>query len=804
MLINSVGSGIGSAAVQVAKNAGAFVIGNSSRDDKLERAVGLGLDVGINYTTQDVVEEVMKATGGHGVDIVYEHVGGELFQKGLDSLAKDGRLVICGGHAGEVVPFDIIPFFRRQLSVIGSFVFDRSEVETCFALIARGAFKPQVAATFPLEQVKEATELMESREFFGKIVLTTGRWRVKRVGVDVGGTFTDLIYVDDEAGVIRVHKLATTPEDPSLGTIQGIRELAAEAGVDPSELDQVFHGTTIATNIVIEHNGATVGMITTEGYRDILHIARHKKPLNFSNYQDLPWQRYPVVRRRYRLTVPERITGDGSVLVPLDEDKAREQVRVLKEAGVEAVCVCFLFSFLNPAHEQRVAEIVREEFPEAFVSVSSEVIPQYREYERFSTVGLNAYVGPKVASYVARLQEELAGLGVRTGLHLMTSASGVATAEAAIKRPVTLLMSGPVAGVVGGIWAGRQAGFDNVITLDVGGTSADIGLAQEGRLRMKHLLDTKVGPYQAMIPMVDVDTIGAGGGSIAYVDGGGIFRVGPRSAGAVPGPAAYGRGGTEATATDAMVNLGWLLPEAFLGGGMSLDREAARKAFEDGPADALGMSVEEASMGAVQILSHSMVQSIEENSVRKGFDPRDFALVAEGGAGPLFAVPIAVEVGTPNVVVPLYPGIAAAMGLVATDMVYEYAATTYQRLSKLDADALQRRFEELEAQAAGQLAEDGIPADSVVVQRIVDARYLGQGYELRVDVGSGADRPSLGRHASERLPRHPRARVLAAVRGLRHRGSEHPRARHRPDAGALDAGDRGGRRVARRSAPLRG
>ncbi len=561
---------------------------------------------------------------------------------------------------------------------------------------------------------------------------------MKRVGVDVGGTFTDLIYVDDEAGVIRVHKLPTTPEDPSQGTIQGIRELAAAAGADPSEFDQVFHGTTIATNIVIEHNGATVGMITTEGYRDILHIARHKKPLNFSNYQDLPWQRYPVVRRRYRLTVPERITGDGSVLVPLDESKAREQVLALKAAGVEAVCVCFLFSFLNPVHEQRVAEIVREEFPDAFLSVSSEVIPQYREYERFSTVGLNAYVGPKVASYVARLQDELEGLGVRTGLHLMTSASGVATAEAAIKRPVTLLMSGPVAGVVGGIWAGRQAGFDNVITLDVGGTSADIGLAQDGRLRMKHLLDTKVGPYQAMIPMVDVDTIGAGGGSIAYVDSGGIFRVGPRSAGAVPGPAAYGRGGTEATATDAMVNLGWLLPDASHGGGMSLDGDAARTAFEIGPAGALGMSVEEASMGAVQILSHSMVQSIEENSVRKGFDPRDFVLVAEGGAGPLFAVPIAVEVGTPNVVVPLYPGIAAAMGLVATDMVYEYAATTYQRLSKLDAEALQRRFEELEAQAATQLDEDGIPAESVLVQRIVDARYLGQGYELRVDVGSGA------------------------------------------------------------------
>jgi N-methylhydantoinase A/oxoprolinase/acetone carboxylase beta subunit len=393
---------------------------------------------------------------------------------------------------------------------------------------------------------------------------------------------------------------------------------------------------------------------------------------------------------------------------------------------------------LNPDHERRVAEIVREEFPEAFLSVSSEVLPQYREYERFSTVGLNAYVGPKVASYVARLGEELEALGVRSGLHLMTSASGVATSEAAIRRPVNLLMSGPVAGVVGGIWAGKQAGYDNVITLDVGGTSADIGLAQEGRLRMKHLLDTKVGPYQAMIPMVDVDTIGAGGGSIAYVDAGGIYRVGPRSAGAVPGPAAYGRGGTQATATDALVNLGWLLPEAFLGGGMSLDAEKARAAFADGPAAALGMSGEEASMGAVQILTHSMVQSIEENSVRKGFDPRDFALVAEGGAGPVFAVPIALEVGTPNVVVPPHPGIAAAMGLVATDMVYEYGATTYQRLSKLDAASLQSRFEELEALAAAQLADDGIEADRIVIQRIAEARYLGQGYELRVDVGSGA------------------------------------------------------------------
>ena len=326
---------------------------------------------------------------------------------------------------------------------------------------------------------------------------------------------------------------------------------------------------------------------------------------------------------------------------------------------------------------------------------------------------------------------------MKTGVHLMTSASGVATAEGAVARPVNLLMSGPVAGVVGGIWAGKQAGYDNVITLDVGGTSADIGLAQQGRLRMKHLLDTKVGPYQAMIPMVDVDTIGAGGGSIAYVDQGGIYRVGPRSAGADPGPAAYGRGGTEPTASDAMVNLGWLSPEAFLGGEMELRADLARTAYEEGPCAALDMSVEEASMGAVQILTHSMVQSIEENSVRKGYDPRDFALVAEGGAGPLFAAHIALEVGTPWVLVPPYPGITSAMGLLATDMVYEYVSTTYQRMSKLDGPALQGMLEDLERQARTQLEEDGVPGDRVLIQRVVDCRYLGQGYELRVDAPAG-------------------------------------------------------------------
>ncbi len=566
---------------------------------------------------------------------------------------------------------------------------------------------------------------------------------MKRIGVDVGGTFTDLIYVDDEKGTVLVHKTPSTPADPSIATVEGIATLCEMAKIKPSELDQVFHGTTVATNIVIEHNGAEVGMITTRGYRDVLHIARHKKPMNFSLWQNLPWQAFPIARRRNRLTVNERILADGSIQIPLDDREVRAAVRKLKKAQVESVAVCLLFSFLNDTHEKRVAKIVREEFPEAFISVSSEVIPQYREYERFSTVALNAFIGPKVSNYVKRFDAELRKMGVKTGIQLMTSAAGVATPKAAIERPVNLLMSGPIAGVVGGIWAGKVAGEPNVITLDVGGTSADIGLAQDGKLRMKHLLDTKVGPYQAMIPMVDVDTIGAGGGSIAYIDSGGIFRVGPRSAGAIPGPAAYDQGGTEPTATDAIITLGWLRPELFLGGKKDLRADLARKAIDSKIAKPLKMSTEEAALGIFKVLVHSMVDAIEQSSVRKGFDPREFALVAEGGGGPLFASHIAPEVGVKHVLVPNYPGITAALGLLTTDLVYEYTKTSYVLVSELAANPkasalLEKQFAVLEKDAMKQFAADKVAKSRIRLERVVDARYEGQGYELRVDAKGGA------------------------------------------------------------------
>ncbi len=353
---------------------------------------------------------------------------------------------------------------------------------------------------------------------------------MKRIGVDVGGTFTDLILVDEESGRITVDKVPSTPDDPARGVIEGVTRLCERAGVRIDEVDNLLHGTTVATNIALTHTGAEVGMLTTEGFRDILHIARHKRPLNFSLQQDLPWQVRPLVKRRHRLTVKERVTVPaGEVLVPLDEDEVRAQVRALRDAGVDAIAVCLLHSYLNPAHESRIAEIVREEHPRAYLSVSNEVLPLYREYERFSTVALNAYVGPKVSTYLERLAGAMRSAGFRHGVQLMQSSGGMATVESAAKRPVNLLMSGPVAGLIGGIWAGRMAGYPSVVTLDIGGTSADIGVAYEGQMRMRHLLDTKVGDYQAMVPMVDIDTIGAGGGSICHVTKAALLQVGPDS-----------------------------------------------------------------------------------------------------------------------------------------------------------------------------------------------------------------------------------------------------------------------------------
>lgn len=561
---------------------------------------------------------------------------------------------------------------------------------------------------------------------------------MKRIGVDVGGTFTDLYLSDDESHRVIIEKVPSTPHDPSEAVLNGLRMLCRKAGVDLSEVEQLVHGTTVATNIALTHTGAEVGMITTEGFRDILHIARHKKPHNFSLQQDLPWQTQPLVKRRHRLTVKERITvPNGEILVPLDEDEVREQVRRLKAEGVQAVAVCLLHSYLNPAHEQRIGEIVTEEFPEAYLSLSSEVVPLYREFERFSTTALNAYVGPKVSVYLEHLAAAVASMGYRREILLMQSSGGMIPVSEAARRPVSLMMSGPVGGLIGGIWAGKQSGFDNVVTLDIGGTSADIGVAPDGALRMRHLLDTKVGDYQAMVPMVDIDTIGAGGGSIAYVDAGGVFRVGPQSAGAVPGPACYQRGGTEPTSTDAQLVLGRMRPDRGLAGSdLQLNPQAARESMTK-VADKLGMSVEEAALGALQIQKYGMSQAIEQNSVRRGYDPRDFTLVAGGGAGALFACDIAEELEIPHVLIPAHPGILAATGLLATDQKYEFVGTARFQLATADTWQLQASYDALHTDALAQFDADDIAGERRQVRRLADARYEGQGYEIRFEVPDG-------------------------------------------------------------------
>lgn len=563
---------------------------------------------------------------------------------------------------------------------------------------------------------------------------------MRRIGVDIGGTHTDLVLIDEANGDLVVHKVPTSVGDLAAAALSGVEELCAKAGTSLSEIEHFMHGTTVATNIALEHNGARVGLITTDGFRDILHIARHKRPLTFSLQLDLPWQSFPLVQRRHRLTVPERIVGpNGRVERALDEEALRDAVRRLVDDGVEAIAVCFLMSFLNPVHEKRAGEIIAEMAPEMFVCLSHEVVPLYREYERFSTTALNAYVGPKTAAYLEGLAGILGDAGLRSDLRLMQSSGAAITWQAAQKQPVSLLMSGPAGGLIGGIWAGRQAGFDNVITLDVGGTSADIGVAPQGRLQFKHLLDTQLGPYNAMVPMAEVDAIGAGGGSIAYVDSGGQFQVGPRSAGADPGPCCYGKGGVEPTATDCLVVLGRIDPARFLGGRQPLDAAKAIAAVEGKLCGVLGMSGHRAALGAIKILTHSMVQAIEVNSVRKGYDPRDFALVAFGGAGPLFAVDIARALGVPTVVIPPAPGLTSALGLLASDVAYDFSQTllTGTAPESADLERLSAAFAGLEKRARDQLRADGFPQAAIRIERIAECRYEGQGYELRAPTPPG-------------------------------------------------------------------
>src|SRR5262245_59589151 len=560
---------------------------------------------------------------------------------------------------------------------------------------------------------------------------------MRLIGVDVSGTFTDLVYADTDAGRTAVHKVSTTPDDPSRGVVQGLAALCDRYGIARDTIDVVFHGTTIATNSILEHDGAVTGMITSDGYRDILHIGRHQRPQHYSIMQDIPWQDRPLVKRRHRKTVKERLVPPkGEVLEPLDEAGVRQAVRELKQAGVQAIAICFLFSYLDPAHEARALAIVREEYPGCFATTSSSVSPQFREFERFTTTAMNAFVGPKVRNYVTRLETEIGASGFKADLRIMASNGGVATPSMVAERPVLTLLSGPAAGVIGGDWAGGLSGRRNLITFDIGGTSADIGIVTQGGFGEATARDTWIAGFPVLVPMIDVHTIGAGGGSIAFVDQAGAFKVGPRSAGAVPGPAAYGRGGNRATVTDANVVLGRLDRGNFLGGSMSLDEVAARRVIGD-LARELGLSEREAAEGVITLINANMANAIRSRTVQKGIDPRNYALVAFGGAGPLHGTEVADMLGIPDVIVPPHPGITSAVGLLISDLRYDAIRTSFQVSGTADPGRINADFAAMAKELSDRFTADGIELGRVTFERRGDLRYVGQGYELKVPIPEG-------------------------------------------------------------------
>ena len=557
------------------------------------------------------------------------------------------------------------------------------------------------------------------------------------IGVDVGGTFTDLVYCDTESGDVDIHKVSTTPDDPSMGVLQGIEALCRKCQIQGRDIDFVMHGTTTATNAMLEHKGARTGMVTNQGFRDIIHIARHQRVEHYSIMQQLPWQSRPLVERRHRKTVDGRlIPPRGEVLTPLDENGVRKAARALKAEGVQSIAVCFLFSYLNPVHEERARAILAEEMPEAFITTSSSISPQFREFERFTTASVCAFIGPKVRHYVERLEEELGAAGIAAKLRIMASNGGVATPAMVSEKPVYTLLSGLAAGVLGGAWVGALAQRQRLITFDIGGTSADIGIVIDGRCAEADSRSTAISGFPLLLPMIDIHTIGAGGGSIAQIDRGGAFRVGPRSAGAVPGPAAYGRGGTEPTVTDANLVLGRLDKDDFLGGSMRLDEIAGHRAIESF-AERFGMNKLEAAEGIVTIVNSNMANAIHSRTVQKGIDPREFALVAFGGAGPLHGAEVAAMLGIPEVIVPPYPGITSAMGLLTTDLKYDAIRTAFQLSTAIDLLQLNADLLKMEEQLTQRFEVDRIPTKDIAFVRDADMRYVGQGYELKVPLPAG-------------------------------------------------------------------
>jgi N-methylhydantoinase A len=552
-----------------------------------------------------------------------------------------------------------------------------------------------------------------------------------RLGVDVGGTFTDVLLVDSDSGATWRAKTASTPDDQSTGVLHGIDLVCAKADVDRSRIDSVLHGTTVATNAILEGKGAKVGLVTTLGFRQVLQIARSFVPGGLAGW--IIWPKpEPLAALENTVEVPGRMASDGTEVVALDEAATRAALASLRDNGIEALAISLINSFANDAHERRVAQLAVEELPGVAVSLSSQVLPEMREYERTVTTVANGYVQPHVAHYVHSLRDQLRGSGVAGNLAVLRSDGGLSAAEAAVDNPVTMLLSGPAGGVTGAVWVAEQCDVTDLMTFDMGGTSTDVALVQGLVPRIGR--ETQVGDLTVRASSVDVRTVGAGGGSIAHVpELTKALRVGPQSAGAVPGPAAYGKGGTEATVTDANVVLGYL-PATLAGGEITLDVAASRAAVQ-AVADAVGLpSAEAAAAGIIDIVNENMLGGLRLVSVQQGFDPRDFALTAFGGAGPLHANALAKLTGAWPVVVPPSPGVLCALGDATTSARDESARTCLRRFSDLTGAELAQILDELRATTSERMVAQGVPSDEQTMRLEVDVRFFGQGFEIGVEV----------------------------------------------------------------------
>jgi N-methylhydantoinase A len=546
-----------------------------------------------------------------------------------------------------------------------------------------------------------------------------------RIGVDVGGTFTDIVVVDD--GGLEGLKTSSTPASPDDGVVDGL-ERARESGVDVADATFLGHGTTVATNAVLEGDLPPTALVTTEGFRDVLEVGRQDRPALY----DLDVERMPpLVPRDRRLTVPERVGPDGEVIQPLDESDVAALADRLPD--VEAVAVSTLFAFRTPDHERAIRDGLREAgHDDVALSLSSEVLPEFREYERTSTTALNAALKPRLDAYLGRLTRRTRDAGVDQEWLVMQSHGGLVTAEAARETPVNTVLSGPAAGVRGAGYLAAAAGYEDVLTMDMGGTSTDVSLVDGGT--PSRTTDWTVAGYPLGVSTIDIHTIGAGGGSLARIDAGGALRVGPESAGADPGPAAYGRGGTRPTVTDAHVVLGRIHPDYPLGGDLSVDVGAAREAVERAVADPLGQSVREAARGVLAVARANMERALRVVSVEQGYDPRSFALVAFGGAGPLHGPRLAEELSVPTVLVPRLAGVLSGLGLLTSDLEHTYVTSVVEPLADAAAADLAGRLEDLVAEGRARLADEGVDSGAMTFEPALDLRYEGQSYSLTVPV----------------------------------------------------------------------